>query len=818
MKSVLDCGITGPLTDSDHGAVKLKLHIGHSLKRASKTPRQLLARLDFSGLRDIDGGINGTGENAAERAKVLQATRQNFSTAFLKALEEQPPYLKDSGAYPRMADALHRASLEEVPKKNRSDPGWFELAAGVLKPLITTRNNAMTKWMSSRKIGVFLSRKLAEARKQLRIAVANAKNEWVMQYVERMNLANARGGSKRGWDAVKVLRAGLVKTKHALGRMMKMDDGTYATTPEQNAEVFQRHFEKLYERQPTGDPSIIGTIPDHPVMAELGEEPDSTEVRKAVVKLRCTSPGKSGLHAAMFKALVECDEAFSVVCEVIIDIWRNEKTPDELDVGVLAILAKKGDLRLPGNYRGIMMLEVAYKIIALIASDRCYEICEKNIEHENQAGFRPGRGCTDGVFSVRQMLKKRREHGCETWCLFLDLVKAFDRVPREMLWKVIEKFGAPPKLIAILKALHAAVKVEFEVDGVTHTIDSIIGVKQGDVLGPVLFVLYMAAVMMSWRSQHNDKEKLCVFHSKPDSVMHGRSVKSGAAKDQFTVQDSEYADDTGLFFPSRAAIAEATPLVYVHFGLWGMEVHAGRAGEVAKTEALFCAAHPRCYANYATFDNVDLSPIAAGDGYVVAVVHKFKYLGSWLTTDCKDALDVDARVTSALKAFNALGRCVFRSKSVNVAAKRVVYNGLVLAILLYGSESWSMTEVLMNRLRVFQAACVRAMCRVTMHHVWEQRISTKDLEKQLGLQPIDVYLHRRQLAWAGHVSRMDWDVRIARKLLTSWCKAARPACGQEMTYARSLHKALKRAEIDVSSWRELAEDRSAWRAMIKNLK
>ena len=46
------------------------------------------------------------------------------------------------------------------------------------------------------------------------------------------------------------------------------------------------------------------------------------------------------------------------------------------------------------------------------------------------------RGCTDGIFTVKMAIKKRREHGLETWIMFLDLVKAFDRVPREPLWKV----------------------------------------------------------------------------------------------------------------------------------------------------------------------------------------------------------------------------------------------------------------------------------------------------------------------------------------------------------------------------------------------
>ena len=67
----------------------------------------------------------------------------------------------------------------------------------------------------------------------------------------------------------------------------------------------------------------------------------------------------------------------------------------------------------------------------------------------------------------------------ETWILFLDLVKAFDRVPRELLWALLERFGVPPKLMNLLRAIHRGVKVKFEVEGHIHSI----GAKQGDVLG-----------------------------------------------------------------------------------------------------------------------------------------------------------------------------------------------------------------------------------------------------------------------------------------------------------------------------------------------
>ena len=143
-----------------------------------------------------------------------------------------------------------------------------------------------------------------------------------------------------------------------------------------------------------------------------------------------------------------------------------------------------------------MLLEVAYKIIANLLKKRLTPI-EESLDHETQCGFRPGRGCTDAVFTVKTALKKRREHGLETWVLFLDLVKAFDRVPREMLWLILKKFGVPEKLIFILKALHENVLVKFEVQGITHSVNSIIGVKQGDILGPILFTFHIAAVMIT---------------------------------------------------------------------------------------------------------------------------------------------------------------------------------------------------------------------------------------------------------------------------------------------------------------------------------
>ena len=111
------------------------------------------------------------------------------------------------------------------------------------------------------------------------------------------------------------------------------------------------------------------------------------------------------------------------------------------------------------------------------------------------------------------------------------------------------------------------------------------------------------------------------------------------------------------------------------------------------------------------------------------------------------------------KAFGALRGCLFASNSVTRAARRVVYEAVVLSITLYGCESWSLTEVLLGpraaapHARVARARHVRGMCRVTREHMWDHHISTCELSQRLGLDSIDMYIARRQLRWLGPTSR-----------------------------------------------------------------
>ena len=77
------------------------------------------------------------------------------------------------------------------------------------------------------------------------------------------------------------------------------------------------------------------------------------------------------------------DESRKLLAKTVTDFWEKEIPPKNWNKGDLKILPKKGDLSLPGNYRGIMLGEVSYKVIAQIINMRL-ESFHRGLNDESQ--------------------------------------------------------------------------------------------------------------------------------------------------------------------------------------------------------------------------------------------------------------------------------------------------------------------------------------------------------------------------------------------------------------------------------------------------
>ena len=96
--------------------------------------------------------------------------------------------------------------------------------------------------------------------------------------------------------------------------------------------------------------------------------------------------------------------------------------------------------------------------------------------------------------------------------MHIDLKKAYDSVPRAALWAVLKKLGIPESLIELIGAFHSNMKAQTHLDDcLLHKIDVENGLRQGCCMAPVLFNLYLCAVIERWKEELEGEEGTGVY-------------------------------------------------------------------------------------------------------------------------------------------------------------------------------------------------------------------------------------------------------------------------------------------------------------------
>ena len=136
---------------------------------------------------------------------------------------------------------------------------------------------------------------------------------------------------------------------------------------------------------------------------------------------------------------------------------------------------------------------------------------------DEQFGFMPGRGTTDAIFAVRQLMEKHREKQKGLHMVFIDLEKAYDRMPRQEVWRCMREKGVPEKYVMIVQDMDegARTRVKSSV-GITDMIPVGVGLHQGSSLRPYLFAMIMDVLAHGI----NDLSPWCILYA-DDIVLCG---------------------------------------------------------------------------------------------------------------------------------------------------------------------------------------------------------------------------------------------------------------------------------------------------------
>ena len=224
----------------------------------------------------------------------------------------------------------------------------------------------------------------------------------------------------------------------------------------------------------------------------------------------------------------------------------------------LKVLFKKGDPKLPENYRPIAVIPILYKLFAKVLCNRNRGGFETE-QSVDQAGFRSGFCCDDNLFAVTMLSDKLKEYNLPLWVAAVDFRKAFDTVDHQCLWQALRDQHVPGIYVAVLKKLYCDQSATVKCDAESRVFAIQRGTKQGDPISPLLFNTVLEQVMRPLKQKWMKERK---------------GIKLGAAADD-TLQSLRFADDLLLIASSRKHVQDMLRDLMLQSRTAGLEVHLG---------------------------------------------------------------------------------------------------------------------------------------------------------------------------------------------------------------------------------------------------
>ncbi|BHF72906.1 hypothetical protein SprV_0401597700 [Sparganum proliferum] len=360
----------------------------------------------------------------------------------------------------------------------------------------------------------------------------------------------------------------------------------------------------------------------------------------------------------------------------------------------------------------------------------------------------------------------------------------------------MQKFGCPERFILMVRQLHDGIMARVTDNGAVSEAFAVTnGVKQGCVLAPTLFSLMFSAMLMD--AYRDERPGIRIAYRTDGHLLNQRRMHFQSRVSTTTVHELLFSDDCALNTTSEEEMQRSMDL---------FSAACKNSGLVINTQKTVVT-HQRP-PNSATPPN---APQISVNGTQLQVVESFPYLGSTLTRNTKIDDEVANRISKASQAFGRLQSTVWNRHGLQMSTKLKMYRAVILPMVLYGAETWTVYTKQARRLNHFHLSCLRRLLRLN----WQDRIPDTDVLERTGILSIYTMLRQMQLRWSVHLVRMD-DERLPKRLFYGdVATGSRRQGGQIRRYKDTLKSSLKRLQINPTNWEELARDRPTWRRTVK---
>jgi hypothetical protein len=796
-----DCGVDDMLECfSDHKPVKMVLKVDEPRnqlgriiqgQRQKKPPKPDYASLvrnvepRFALGRAIDVGLAAAGFNAQT---------ENVSCR----IAEFNAVVKEAVA----------ATVPDKPRA-RKHADWFDASRLDIQQLVIERRRLRAVMLENRcteNVTKYLRHKAVTQR-----ALRQMQSEFYTKRSERIQWLADQHEDRAYYEAVKEFFGS--KKMEPPKELLAKDTTTVLKAPEDLKKRWREHFQELLNQPGEAAEDIDGllrhTKQAEPIL-ELDRNWEVVEFLRALNAAKHQKSAGPDQKPIEVETFAESEQHLNILWNFCQEVLQFGEVPSDMKDVIIAILFKKGDKRDCGNYRGLSLIAHMGKVLERMVQNRLQPVAEeRGWFPEEQNGFRPGRSTVDAIFVSRMISSSCRELGLPCFKCFVDLTKAYDKVNREILWKLLAKLGVPPKLLKVIIALHEGAQAWVRVNGeLLEPFQLESGLKQGSIFAPLLFNIFFGAIIFEIDRRLEGKGIRLRFRV-GSKIFSLSQLRAKNLVSMTIIWKCLFADDAAVFAESEAELQHIMRVFDAVCAEFGQEVSFKKT-EVLITKPRHGAIAPKPSVNMREGD-VD----QAGNPLCLKVVNEFKYLGALEDDVCGMDKELNTRRQKTAAALSMHSKAVFENKRIRLRTKVLMYLTTGQTTLLYGCACWVTTQKQFQKLESVQIQHLRRCLGLK----WHDRVSYLQMLKQTArykaeILPVEAVVRERRLLYLGHVERMGAS-RLPYRVLHGEVVGGKRARGKsERQYRHCVKEDLQKFGISEKDWQQIAADEMKWKAAV----